>query len=940
MGITIQSIELVNFMCHDTLKIVFEKMITCLCGRNGTGKSAVMVSLGILFGQRAQALERGNSFKSLIKTGCNQATIRVAINNYLGYRADRYGSQIVVEKRLRHTGSKISIYNQQGRIFNARKGELVNIINKYGLKFDNPLNFLTQDKGKRFLNLAKPELLYEFYYEGTEFKDIQEELEASLGILQEMATKVQELSVRQDSLEAKLHTQMKNLEFLDFDVDGAFAELDSEDKWRKVVEMRRRLSGLTEEIELKSQEVASLRKERKSVLELSSIELCEESTKDICDRIDSLTLQYHRVSNEYQEFIKDREDCMAEIERVKKRSKVESIALELKNTEDLLDARSRQMRDLERQKEKAQDAMQAERSENEEKKPKLYALRKQMEYFKQNMHDQIIKTDLDNFKRIEEEMRVHSFSDLVLGPVSKYVRLKEQKWFKPVSIVLKKSLTNYIVFNNDDKVKLLVILKKLNINYSITQMSSKKIYKNLQTNSSYKTILDVLDVVEGLVLSQLIMLNNIEQTILIDKREAAHRVIRSNPSHVDCAYTLMGDRIKMVNGSLSDFRPRDDGSCWFEDRASKLAKYESKLAELSICENQRMRYDEIRVQIECISNESMRLERRCKDLRLELEMLHNLKENSTDGLERKLLVLEKSISSLLNRREALERQIKEAEEQKTQILEANDRKRREYTQVKEGLQLRLSKIDCDIMASESVKASRIQEKRDLGDRINEEVRALGVEPKTIRSSEEIAKERAFLNDFRRQVKCMESREIIEIDVGRLEIELVSVRSLREKFGRSVQETTEAYEKRICKRDQIKRKDAEESAKAFKEYTMRGGYDGEMYVDHEGRRLDIRMRTHNSLVGGPRSTLSGGERSFAGVCFLLSMWKCFKCPVRILDEFDVFMDSLNRRTAIKFFFEFFKESKMQIILITPLDTEDLMDPECDIKVLQKDIRDRM
>ena len=60
---------------------------------------------------------------------------------------------------------------------------------------------------------------------------------------------------------------------------------------------------------------------------------------------------------------------------------------------------------------------------------------------------------------------------------------------------------------------------------------------------------------------------------------------------------------------------------------------------------------------------------------------------------------------------------------------------------------------------------------------------------------------------------------------------------------------------------------------------------------------IKKATGGNRDKDPR-VLSGGEKSFSTICLLLSLWESIGCPLRCLDEFDVFMDAVNRRISMK------------------------------------------
>jgi len=109
---------------------------------------------------------------------------------------------------------------------------------------------------------------------------------------------------------------------------------------------------------------------------------------------------------------------------------------------------------------------------------------------------------------------------------------------------------------------------------------------------------------------------------------------------------------------------------------------------------------------------------------------------------------------------------------------------------------------------------------------------------------------------------------------------------------------------------------------FHNFLSRKNYAGSLTFNHEESSLNIEVQldaSHGSQVSRDTRTLSGGERSFSTVALLLALWEAMESPFRAMDEFDVFMDAVNRHMSLKLLIESAREQKhRQFIFITPHD----------------------
>uniref|UniRef100_A0A672TEW7 Structural maintenance of chromosomes protein 6-like n=1 Tax=Sinocyclocheilus grahami TaxID=75366 RepID=A0A672TEW7_SINGR len=109
---------------------------------------------------------------------------------------------------------------------------------------------------------------------------------------------------------------------------------------------------------------------------------------------------------------------------------------------------------------------------------------------------------------------------------------------------------------------------------------------------------------------------------------------------------------------------------------------------------------------------------------------------------------------------------------------------------------------------------------------------------------------------------------------------------------------------------------------FINYMMELKCCGSIMFDHNNETLSISVSYEENNVNDMRS-LSGGERSFSTVCFILALWEITESPFRCLDEFDVYMDMHNRNISMNMLVALSEDQhQRQFIFITPQSTSHL------------------
>lgn len=160
------------------------------------------------------------------------------------YRSDLYGKSITVERHFSRAGtSGFKLKDENDKLVSTKKSDLEDIIDAFALQIDNPMNVLTQDMARQFLNDSTPKDKYKFFLKGTQLQSLRDDYNFMMSGLEEMESKcatlssdVQVLHTKFDDALAKARRaasleQMKARETL-LAHQAAWAHVQSEEKVR------------------------------------------------------------------------------------------------------------------------------------------------------------------------------------------------------------------------------------------------------------------------------------------------------------------------------------------------------------------------------------------------------------------------------------------------------------------------------------------------------------------------------------------------------------------------------------------------------------------------------------------------------------------------------------------------------------------------------------
>ncbi|XP_041661505.1 structural maintenance of chromosomes protein 6 [Cheilinus undulatus] len=559
---------------------------------------------------------------------------------------------------------------------------------------------------------------------------------------------------------------------------------------------------------------------------------------------------------------------------------------------------------------------------------------------------------------IQDVHKRGKFKQRPRGPLGFLISLKDPELALAVEVCLKGQLTAFTCDNHEDEKVLQGLMARVfpggRRPAIITSAFLPQVHdtrKRAVNHPDYPSVLQALEIEDPVVANCLIDQRGIESILLIKNRTDARRVMqgRNPPQNCTQAFSKDGDQIYNNRSYTAEQTRANYLSGDVEEEIRHLQReMENQNGQANRFQQHMRKLDEDikqnnRLLKSALMEQKTTTEKATK-LQLELTDLRNVEEPQSEDLK----PLEEELQEIISKISSKRVEYEEARAQMAEFKVSYEAAEQEYKQHKDQINIvaeeadslkeELNKTDQGVMKSKHHK-KHYDEKRSAHLRSVQALEA-SLESKeqelqtSIAKATEICPERM---EVRRTPKSLDS------EISRLKVKISTQQEQqgdREEVVRQYKEALENYNKmaqqmkylnsfiksldnvmshRLQVYSDLRRFLSARCKYYFDSMLLQRGFTGSMAFDHKNETLAISVQPgqgSNTDLSDMR-TLSGGERSFSTVCFVLSLWAITEAPFRCLDEFDVYMDMVNRRISMDMLLKVAAGQRYrQFIFLTP------------------------
>ncbi|KAG2155901.1 P-loop containing nucleoside triphosphate hydrolase protein [Suillus bovinus] len=974
----IESIEMHHFMCHKRLTFTFGPQINFIIG----GKSAVLSAITIALGGKANSTGRGSGLKSFIREGQPISEITISLKNQgeEAYKPKEYGKSIdgssswkIKSKDGKVVSTKRDELSAICDHMNIQVDNPMNVLSQ-----DAARQFLSashpSDKYKFFLRGTQLSQLSEEYDACLDnINQTKKVLHQKKQVLPDLRAAFKEASVRFEEASKAREQRCKELAW----AHVAAKQAEMEEKLEEVAKAERRLPKIEAEMktaesqfQLASDAVVQFDKEHAA---LGDIDHLTKQREDLQEKMRSNRVKIGNFKNDektmntslnslntaienYRKNIAEEERRLAADTQVKRdelNRKLESARTDVTNTDqahkDFLEAKRRKLAEQDDIKRRGL-AAEAKKNSAQERVVAAQSMISQCKEKGQNAlapYGRDIKGVLDQIAK----MRWHG--DMPVGPLGIHVKLKDMAWAELMRIQLGGLMSAFAITDARDRQQLKRLFDQTNNSHVNIIISERDLFDFSagEPPDYIPTVLRVLEITDPYVLRLLINQANIERTVVAPKRLDADNILkRMNGGGVAWAADYMRVHRYVEGGGqsikLQRLPPNDPRNMMFtsSDSASMLSTWQENLRNAEAeCKAAQEEAAQLRQQFQNLArgiNGMSEQERSLFETHPKEEMPADIMglQSAQDEAEAEKASIVQQFEDAVGRRTVID------QEQATLLLELNKVKSQIHN-FEEARQEVQKKIEDAAMSRLEAQTNKNHYVKKLEDE-TKKVEALDVIAKQLQeefinwtSSAEEYCERVenprkvdvverTLESVQKALKERERRHGATVEEMTIEVNNAkAVLDTAEKELRSLAALNNALKRslviRLNRWQEFRRHIALRCKVVFQYHLSNRGYFGKILFDHANQTLQLKVQTDDQMATqgrdkDPRS-LSGGEKSFSTICLLLSLWDAIGCPLRCLDEFDVFMDAVNRRISMKMMIDTANASdKKQYILITPQD----------------------